>query len=557
MPNKWRKILDKQSGAEFKPQPGDWQAMEALLDRDPMLGSGRSSSTLGWMIGLLAVLGTLSFALVINHQNNQTVEYYQERKPASTKFLSNDYSTGQNDGSSKSLFLNLEDQLSKQNQEANIDRRTNQDKPESAEYESRVSSEYSESNSIVAKSSPLKSSTALSSPNSSENPDRGGEGNQSDVSGNNAEPLKAEFADRKKPAKIDEMEQINQSTLSNKSSVEAKGNTALNSDKQENEVRSELSESENIARSDDADSWPSKLGKQGTGTEEEITSENQDLNREILEDKAESDQRVYNEEDSSKVLTDSEDERDEDEEEEESDVLLDMFSRMRFNSTALMLDYGKMNRYKEFYSYSVELQAEWSLQNLRFQAGLSYTQWYEEAHTNLTKITNVDTTMHAVVDTNTVSWVDSSWVITGLNQGQYVYDTSSTILIDTSYHKSVDTTVINTEHPSPAVQVSSRFSVPVSFSYRRRIGKFYGDLGAGLNTNFTIYQPIYSPDIQRSSVSFDFLFKPSLGFQFNDKLSMEARFGYALPLYQAKADKLFFNSEPRWTLGLGIRFFLN
>jgi hypothetical protein len=91
----WRKILDKKANATHTPQPGDWAAMQSMLDKSPVLGkpaagangaAGSSSFIGGSTIikGIVAVVVSLSAytTYVLLNEEDSTVQdsyYYQAR----------------------------------------------------------------------------------------------------------------------------------------------------------------------------------------------------------------------------------------------------------------------------------------------------------------------------------------------------------------------------------------------------------------------------------------------------------------------------------------------
>jgi hypothetical protein len=247
----------------------------------------------------------------------------------------------------------------------------------------------------------------------------------------------------------------------------------------------------------------------------------------------------------------------EEEEEDESDVIVDVLKRMKFNSVAVGLSYSSVNSTSDYFAPGGAVELEWRLSHWRLQTGLAYHRWYESGRTDKQDISYIDTNYTFTTENREVTWVDSSWVVTGLNQGQYVYDTLSRVITDTITSLSFDTMNIYNEHPVPATLMSSRFSVPIRISYRQRFGSFYGDLGAALVSNFTTYQSAYAGDAQKTSFSLDVAIRPALGYQINRKWGTELGFNYKIPVYQGIADEMTFDRSQYWSLSVGIRYFLD
>lgn len=554
MPAFWRKILEKKANATYTPQPGDWDGMKALLDSDPVLGSSGGSggaTFIPWLIGGFIAISALTAYMFVSDSESHDQEYYQVRN---TSILQSDAVTAApaksyedeessvslndltasmldenqiaSDDSQLATKLNIQDAFEASNSAKDdvLSKSLEADShPSSRSKKELESITRSEENSTSNSETPVSSDDIESSSSSSE-------GEAPEAAGLVAAAIPAQQSEGNIDSQVDGVSQESKFTKDKESEM-------LND---EPDVKSLT------------DTAVSNADKPAT-VEEDLKDGS--LNKAAAEEDGFDDPEQKQTDEATEDFEDDETIQKEDEEEEESEVMLNLLSRMEFNSSALILDYGSIAKMDKYYSVGGGFQVEWRLSDWRLQTGLNYLQWMEVSGTNATKIQYLDTTITTRVDTNVVSWVDSIWVITGINQGQYVYDSLTAEVYDTSYNSIIDTSVINTEHPTPATKVSSRFSVPITIAYRKRFGNFYGDLGAGLISNFTTYQSLYSGDLQRTSFSLDLSLNPSLGYQISQQLGVEVRFNYYVPLVEGQTDKQFFNTSQRWSVGVGIRYF--
>ena len=560
MPGKWRKILEKKTEVTYAPKAGDWAAMEGMLNNDPVLGAGKGSGGMAiWTWTVIAVLG-LTAGLIYFSQpeaSGEFSEYYELR-------------SGQID---PALYDQNEEQF-QNTRVAQIDAY----KDENASDLTGVNS--FNDNGLVAEQSNRDSGTQANKLKDQElaeaegeavDPDLAQESTISDSERSNSipstDPSAAEGASVAQESQIaqgDEQVEIEGAPVEtdvedddtqgrmaagilatgtasdiNQAPVENSANLAQNQD--QNEV---LEQEGEILQTQSESNADLNLGE---GAAEDLNTDQSDL--------GESDE--FEEDDELKPSGSTELNNDEDEEEEDSDVLMSALKRLQFNSISAHVNYEQAADLKTFYGLGGALEAEWRLNNWMFQTGLNYQIWMEQSGSAQNQIIGIDTSYNMNIDSIQVSWVDSIWVVTGVNQGAYAYDTNTATIIDTSFTTIVDTNVINTEHPKPAMRVSSRFSVPILISYRQRLGNFYFDAGAGILGSYTNYQSDYALDLNRSSWSVDVNLVPKVGYQIGTHWSIEGRFNYMIPLYQGAADKQFYNRSKRWNVGLGVRYFFN
>lgn len=536
----WRKILDKKANAGYSPQAGDWEAMQSLMDKSPGLAkpAGGSSSfpgAGGTFIKTIAALavGIASYTAYVFLSDGDTVtaatEYYQVRDEVehdprmqkepdfsvnSKKVQQDDQDRGNQAAMTSEVVraISLEDQYT-----PTIDNGRDVDPEAQSVNDARETATTSET--------------------------MGSEAGIPEIAGT-----------------VDISQEDYSSTVddANLTETEASG---FNPDRG-SEITDEVPGFSSPNKADDRstavvygdDSGDVELGNSSSMQPEFVNKSFVDTTDEV----SHSDHSgiALDEQSSNPDRKESLMEEEEDEDEEDSDVIVSFFKRMQFNSVAAEFSYQTPVGSGNYFAPGAGLGLEWRLADWRFQTGVGYQQWFDSEATESNQIIYVDTNFSMSVDTSQVSWVDSAWVVTGLNQGEYRYDTLTATVIDTLYDVSLDSIVVNAEHPVPAARMSSRFSVPLRISYRKRFGSFYADAGAALISNFTTYETAYVGDAQKTSYSLDMALRPALGYQLGRRWSAEVGFNYLVPLYAGESDELVFEKGQQWSLSLGIRYFI-
>lgn len=542
----WRKILDKKASNTHTPQPGDWAAMQSMLDKSPVLGkpaaggngaAGSSSIFGGSTIikGIVAVVVSLSAytTYVVLNEDESSAEdsyYYQARIESENTAEEMPVSLQDQDQESASeittqrpsetadlVELPAIADLSKQHSNAAVASFENKLEAVSA---APVRADRIASDEMKADRKIQEEGTAADQPSQVKHP--------SDPENSDAEPA---LADYDPTSRTQGSETLANSDATGSQPIYDTGANSMASDNPDPEAGQKYSGTPN--EQDGITSEEPPLAKDS----EEALSVN------MTDDDGASPDKVYEEE--------------EEEEEDESDVIVDALKRMEFNSVAAGAQYQSQIGLEKYYALGTGVELEWRLSGWRFQTGLNYQQWFETSGSELKQIVHVDTNIRVSVETSQRTWVDSAWVIIGLNQGEYRYDTLSATFTDTIYNTSLDSIIINKEHLVPTAQVSSRFSIPIRLAYRKRIGSFYGDLGAALISNFTTYESLYADDAQKSSYSLDLALRPAVGYQIGKRWSAEIGFSYLMPIYAGIPDQRLFNQDHQWSMGFGIRYFLN
>ena len=515
----WRKILDKKANAAYSPQAGDWEAMQSLIDKTPALGkaSGGGAALFLSVSGILVILSALTAYMFLgtNDKSTAETEYYQARVVVDSPLWESD--------------------------------KPSIDEPQSENQSIR------KQNSSTSLVSAVAAEAYTELPETIPGDVSGNAQHQSDI---DDVPIQEAVVSRDTKVRNEHLSPVEDSYDMTKAD--------------EDDHVAELDKSLEDFDSEDAGTTEKGLPvAAGTLKDQpgennvEVPAEDSETSESIVAETPAGSDNIKQDED---IVSGESEDVDQQQntiesvppvsEEEDSDVLVGLIKQMKFNSIAAKLEYCSLTSSGQYYAFGTGLELEWRLSQWRIQSGLGFQQWYEISGSDANRFTYIDTNYSAITENRSVSWVDSIWVITGVNSGEYVYDTSTAIVTDTIYVMNLDTMVINTEHPVPVTRMSSRFSVPVRISYRKRFGSFYGDLGAGLISNFTTYQPDYIGDSQRTSYSLDLALRPALGFQVGRRWSVEAAFNYALPLFQAPNDKLIFNRQHQWSVNLGLRYFL-
>lgn len=563
MASNWRKILSKKISGTYKAQDADWAAMQSLIEGNPVVGkpAGRSPGLLlPSVIGLLIIGSALGYYWISSDQGHDSVNYYQERQGQVEVYESED----DQEDVAMDLSAHSAESLVSDHNSVKTDNVLSDYDDSDLNTEETVGDNASATAPAEVISEATSSHLANNTENNVSNPE------DENLLTDPAQTASLATSSSQSPTDDSNGEPESEIDVTPKESIEP-GDDIRETQGELADERPALSEQDQIADEEEFAELqvPASQDTDGEFNGEESASPATDFTDEVNNElKADPDQEgseskaneseanipEYGKDEGQSVKV-TDDFSDDDEEEDDSDVIVSFLSDMHWHSVAFTLDYQTALSQSGYFGLGAGLESEWKLKDWALRTGLSYQQWYEPGRNFNNDFTYVDTSLIASIDSVEHTWVDSIWVITGMNQGRYVYDTMSAVRIDTLYAMSYDSIKVTTEHREPARMMSSRFSVPLTISYQFEFGNFTTALGAGVVSRFTTYEPLYAADGQSTSYSLDLMVQPSVAYRFGQHWGAELRFDYLSPLHQGALDLKHFEKTDRWNLGLAIRYY--
>ena len=194
---------------------------------------------------------------------------------------------------------------------------------------------------------------------------------------------------------------------------------------------------------------------------------------------------------------------------------------------------------------ALSYQGKWNL-----NTGIQYSNWWEKSKEEINSTTSYDTTFASRVDTSISYYIDSNWVVSGQGQGGRVYDTIYYFQTDTIQEALIDSAIVSTRDQLPKLQLISRVSVPLLFSYNANYKKVRLELALGPIFNFSKYSTNKFEE-ELSTFSMDIAIRPTLSYRISSSFDIMAFADYRS---QLSGETDLFIPDSRLNYGLGLRF---
>ncbi|TNE28609.1 MAG: hypothetical protein EP346_08545 [Bacteroidetes bacterium] len=203
------------------------------------------------------------------------------------------------------------------------------------------------------------------------------------------------------------------------------------------------------------------------------------------------------------------------------------------------------------------LEADYRIHGWKFSSGLSYlTESQKTTHYEYTEQEILSSLSWYEWDTTYTQVVDSTWQITGINTGRWVYDTTMTYTTDSILKEKGDTVLVRTETADMKQMNGYRISVPLMVGMEWEYGKWSTSIQAGPILTFSSTQ-WYQGEVYRSthnSIGVDLAARMELGYSITPHWQGIFRLGYrtnATPYSDYRKAAWTRNSVP---LSLGVRY---
>ena len=194
---------------------------------------------------------------------------------------------------------------------------------------------------------------------------------------------------------------------------------------------------------------------------------------------------------------------------------------------------------------ALSYQGKWNL-----NTGIQYSNWWEKSKEEINSTTSYDTTFASRVDTSISYYIDSNWVVSGQGQGGRVYDTIYYFQTDTIQETLIDSAMVSTRDQLPRLQLISRVSVPLLFSYNANYKKFRLELALGPIFNFSKYSTNKFEE-ELSTFSMDIAIRPTLSYRISSSFDIMAFADYRS---QLSGETDLFIPDSSLNYGLGLRY---
>lgn len=203
------------------------------------------------------------------------------------------------------------------------------------------------------------------------------------------------------------------------------------------------------------------------------------------------------------------------------------------------------------------IEADYRMNGWVLSSGLTFlSESQTTTHYNYTEQEILSSVSWYEWDTTFTQVIDSTWEITGINSGRWVYDTTMTFTADSILRERGDSVLVRTETEDVKQLNGYRISVPLLFGKEWEFGKWSTSVQAGPILTFSSTQ-WYHGDVYQAtynSVGVDLAARIELGYSFTDHWQGLFRLGYrtnAMPYSDYRKAAWTRNSVP---LSLGVRY---
>ncbi len=507
MAGEWNRMKDKMGAPSGGPSPADWEAMRAKIDAQPALAPKAGKNPwYGWLIaaslGLMVGLGSWYFGGTDNGQNESPAQVNQSVDPIMEPSESAPISNKENHGN--------------QNDDAQAEVESNSSKHLEKSLENAIAQEESKDG-VSTKAN----QSALPVLNETAEKRQAIEENKLSTS--------QDFKDKDRVA-LSEMDQGNTRSEAENRSMEG---TSL-----EESLSSEEKSKIAIADEPEAVETIEDSNNQGAATESGIPVEGL-----VDSDQDDIDQNRKSMVDSSgtQVAAPS-----------EAKPFISPNTGFKLGGASSYIGAMHELRSQSPLVYGGGFELQWYNKGQYFSAGLAYyriEQVYEQNVLN--NYSRIDSSWKLNVEDKEVLEVSRIWVIDSFQAGHYEYDTTRTIVQDSTYVLQVDTNQLGSSIVKQLERPFYFAELPLLYGYGIRSGNWNFRLAGGLALQQAI---AYSNDESGSKSLFGVtaLLQPQIDWRLNDRWSVLSRVQLRYPIKQEFV--LYEQTKLRYSFQMGVSY---
>ena len=507
MAGEWNKMKDKMGAPSGGPSPADWEAMRAKIDAQPALAPKAGKNPwYGWLIaaslGLMLGLGSWYFAGTDNGQNESPAQVNQSIDPIMEP--------------SESAPIIIKENQGAQNDVAQTEVESNSSKHLEKSLENAIELDPSKD---------MVSTNAIQSalPDLNEPAEKRLSIEEKELS------TSQDFAEKSKVV-LSEMDQ---------------GNT---SDEAENSAKEGTSFEESLSSEEEskiaiADEPKVVVTSEDSNKQDAVTDSGKPVEGLVDNDQDDIDQNEKSVVDSSgnQVVPPS-----------EAKPFINPKTGFKLGGASSYIGAMHELRTQSPLVYGGGFELQWYNKGQYFSAGLAYyriEQVYEQNVLN--NYSRIDSSWKLNVEDKEVLEVSRIWVIDSFQAGHYEYDTTRTIVQDSTYVLQVDTNQLGS---SIVKQVERPFyfaELPLLYGYGIRSGNWNFRLAGGLALQQAI---AYSNDESGSKSLFGVtaLLQPQIDWRLNDRWSVLSRVQLRYPIKQEFV--LYEQTKLRYSFQMGVSY---